>query len=83
MKKIIVVIIILIIVASGVCAWWFLRDEGKNQTKIERIGIGGGGAFLSALIDPTDENIYYATCDMGGLYYSYNQGMSNFQYRTI
>ena len=48
----------------------------QEQSSISRISIGGGGAFLNPMIDPTDENVYYVTSDMGALYYSYNQGGS-------
>ena len=30
--------------------------------------------MVTPLIDPTDSNRFYATCDMGGLYYSYDRG---------
>lgn len=78
MKKILIYVLIAIVVCgAGVGVWLFLRDTNtppQIQTKIERIGIGGGGAFLNPMIDPTDENTYYVTSDMGALYYSYNQG---------
>lgn len=52
---------------------FLFRDNG---IKVQRIGIGGGGSFFNPMIDPTNENIYYVTSDMGALYYSYNQGKS-------
>ena len=46
---------------------------------MEGIGIGGGGALCTPLIDPTDPNRFYVTCDMGGLYCSYDRGQSWFR----
>ena len=46
----------------------------KTQDAYENLSIGGGGAMVTPLIDPTDSNRFYATCDMGGLYYSYDRG---------
>ena len=46
---------------------------------IESIGIGGGGSMCTPLIDPTDPNRFYVTCDMGGLYCSYDRGQSWFR----
>lgn len=40
----------------------------------ENLGVGGGGAFYQVFIDPTNSEYYYATCDMGGLYWSHNAG---------
>lgn len=40
----------------------------------ENLGIGGGGAFYRVFIDPTNSEYYYATCDMGGLYWSHDAG---------
>ena len=50
-----------------------LPDE-EPISSISRIGIGGGGAFLSVMVDPTNADIYYVTSDMGALYYSHNKG---------
>ena len=46
----------------------------KTQDTYENLSIGGGGAMVTPLIDPTNSNRFYATCDMGGLYYSYDRG---------
>ena len=46
----------------------------RTQDTYENLSIGGGGAMVTPLIDPTDSNRFYATCDMGGLYYSYDRG---------
>ena len=46
----------------------------KNQQTYENIGIGGGGSMFTPMIDPSNPNRFYATCDMGGLYYSYDRG---------
>ena len=48
----------------------------RTQDAYENISIGGGGAMVTPLIDPTNPNRFYATCDMGGLYYSYDRGNS-------
>ena len=64
---------ILIIVFSGLGIYFYLINHSKEE-RISRIGIGGGGAFLNAMIDPTNENIFYAVSDMGALYYSHNSG---------
>ncbi len=83
MKKIIVIITICILSILGGTGIYFLvkqltkeppADPPPSEPTISRIGIGGGGAFMNAMIDPTDPNVYYATCDMGGLYYSHNKG---------
>lgn len=80
MKKIWILVLILIVIgASGAGLWFFLRDKDGSsppilEAEISRIGIGGGGAFFNPMIDPTNENIYYVTSDMGALYYSSNQG---------
>ena len=80
MKKIWILVLILIVIgASGAGLWFFLRDKDGSsppilKAEISRIGIGGGGAFFNPMIDPTNENIYYVTSDMGALYYSSNQG---------
>lgn len=42
----------------------------------ETVGIGGGGAFFTPLINPTDPDNYLVTCDMGGLYWSLDAGRS-------
>lgn len=74
MKKVIILISILIFAglsALGVVLW--INNKSDEDT-VTRIGIGGGGAFLNPMIDPTNENAYYVTSDMGGLYYSHNAG---------
>ena len=75
-KKILIGFVILIVVsASAIGVWWFFKDDDQTvKPEIARIGIGGGGAFLNPMIDPTNENIYYVTSDMGALYYSHNKG---------
>lgn len=50
------------------------QPPADTGVAIERIGIGGGGSFYNAMVNPTDENNIVATCDMGALYYSFNQG---------
>lgn len=74
MKKIFMILsICLFICLSCVMVCFYMPN---NEVQISRIGIGGGGAFLNPMIDPTNENVFYATSDMGGLYYSYNKGLS-------
>ena len=51
-------------------------SSSTSETTPENISIGGGGALCTPLIDPTDSNRFYATCDMGGLYYSYDRGQT-------
>lgn len=84
MKKIIVIITIIVFAfLSGTGIYFLVKkltnspaDTPPEEPSISRIGIGGGGAFLNAMIDPTDPNTFYATSDMGALYYSTNQGAS-------
>ena len=73
MKKTIIIILILIFLGLGGLGVFLWLNTRPDDT-ITRIGIGGGGAFLNPMIDPTDENVYYVTSDMGGLYYSHNKG---------
>ena len=75
MKKfyiIISIVILLCLCGGGICLW----KNFSSDIQISRIGIGGGGAFFNPMIDPTDKNVFYATSDMGALYYSHNQGKS-------
>lgn len=75
MKKIYIIIsmvILLCLCGGGICLW----KNFSSDIQISRIGIGGGGAFFNPMIDPTDKNVFYATSDMGALYYSHNQGKS-------
>lgn len=74
MKKAIIIISILILAClSGVGIFLWINHKPADD-KVTRIGIGGGGAFLNPMIDPTNENVFYVTSDMGGLYYSHNAG---------
>lgn len=79
MKKKITKIIIAILICAviGVALAIIIPKLKKDeQNPIQLIGIGGGGAFFNAKIDPTNPDIYYVTSDMGGLYYSYNKGQT-------
>ena len=80
-----IIVIILVVISLGVGGFFIVKSLTKNpndpnppntphQTKVEQIGIGGGGAFFNPMIDPTNSSIYYVTSDMGALYYSYNKG---------
>lgn len=76
-KKIITIILTFVITVLGFFVVYFTignTQQKSSEINISRIGIGGGGAFFNPMIDPTNENIYYVTSDMGGLYYSYNKG---------
>lgn len=46
----------------------------RTQQSYENIGIGGGGSLFKPMIDPSNPDRFYATCDMGGLYYSEDRG---------
>lgn len=84
MKKFTIIIsIILVICLSGVGIYFLVNKPTPppppltpEEEPISRIGIGGGGAFFNPMIDPTNKDVFYVTSDMGGLYYSYNQGAS-------
>ena len=74
-KKVIYLIgIFVFVLCLGIVCASFLIKKTPKATEISRIGIGGGGAFLSVMVDPTNSNNYYVTSDMGALYYSHNQG---------
>lgn len=74
MKKIIIIVAILLF--AGFCGAniYLFSLLNSGEPTIERIGIGGGGAFFNPMIDPTNPNVFYVTSDMGALYYSHNQG---------
>jgi len=83
MKKKLAIIIISICVVIGILAVVLVKLLSKEEVPpsdtspaITRIGIGGGGAFLNPMIDPSNPQNYYSTSDMGGLYYSHNAGVS-------
>lgn len=65
--------ILIFVICGGIGIWHIVANLPKDEP-ICRIGIGGGGAFYNPMIDPTNENIFYTTSDMGALYYSHNQG---------
>jgi len=77
-KKVLSIICFICVTSLAIACGIFLtiinQDIKNNACQVENIGIGGGGAFFNPMIDPTNPNIFYATCDMGGLYYSHNQG---------
>ena len=72
-KVCIILVVILLLCATGGCVWWFITSN-NSKMQISRIGIGGGGAFFNPMIDPTNQDVFYVTSDMGALYYSHNQG---------
>ena len=71
--------IIVVLIIIGIVSL-FNKSDTKNEEEdvtiksLRKIGIGGGGAFFNPMIDPSNENNTYVTCDMGGLYYSHNKG---------
>lgn len=73
MRKVISVLLVcsllLVLLPSAVFA-------AESEATVENISIGGGGGLFTPMIDPTNPDRYYATCDMGGLYYSYDRGQS-------
>ena len=81
-KKLILIILIsmLVLASAGAVVLVFLNKPDNEQDEkppfMEMIGIGGGGAFFTPMIDPINENNYFVTSDMGGLYYSHNKGES-------
>ena len=80
MKKFIICIFIILFGFLGGCTNNPPPNEPTPPTQTEptisRIGIGGGGAFLNPMIDPTNADIFYVTSDMGALYYTHNQGQT-------
>lgn len=75
MKKGFIVLLVCIFACLCGVSICFITTNTTNES-ISRIGIGGGGAFFNPMIDPTNENIFYTTSDMGALYYSHNKGQS-------
>ena len=73
MKKVLIILSICIVFCLCVVGIYFGVNP-KPEGNVSRIGIGGGGAFLNPMIDPTDENVFYVTSDMGAIYYSHNKG---------
>jgi len=74
MKRFIIILIICILAALSGLAIYLVVINKTTSDNVTRIGIGGGGAFFNPMIDPTDENVFYVTSDMGALYYSYDKG---------
>ncbi|MCE3229182.1 MAG: hypothetical protein K0S32_3733 [Bacteroidetes bacterium] len=72
MKKIFT---LLLVTFSALC----LAQPGSFTSR----GIGGGGALFAVSINPSNNNEYYVSCDMGELFHSTNFGDSysqvNFQ----
>lgn len=83
LSKILTTIIFIILLGVLATGCFFLIKSTKNKGNpldnkftIDNIGIGGGGAFFNPIVDPTNTDYIYTTCDMGGLYYSHNNGSS-------
>ena len=78
MKRILSVLLAVVLVMTAVSVpvlgTEYISVVTRTQDEYENLSIGGGGAMVTPLIDPTDSNRFYATCDMGGLYYSYDRG---------
>ena len=81
-KKLIISICIICFLCLCIpfCILIFREDKQKSPSPskdyeyLANIGIGGGGAFFTPMINPKDSSNYLVTCDMGGLYYSLNKG---------
>jgi len=88
-RKIIVIIVSVaaaVILAATICLISHFTKKPDSAVSVAEhyvIGSGGYGAVLNAQIDPFDENCYAFSCDMGGVYFSYDAGNSfsrhNFQ----
>ena len=78
MKRILSVLLAVVLVMTAVSVpvlgTEYISVVTRTQDEYENLSIGGGGAMVTPLIDPTNSNRFYATCDMGGLYYSYDRG---------
>lgn len=73
MKKVISFLLIVSMLFS-----YFPLSVSATETSntMENISIGGGGSFCIPMIDPTNPNRFYVTCDMGGLFYSNDRGQT-------
>ena len=54
----------------------FTQSLFADSISVENISIGGGGTFERPRIDPFDSEHYIVSCDMGGLYNSFDAGLS-------
>ena len=73
MKKVISFLLVLSMLFSVLP---FSVAAAETSNTLENISIGGGGSFFTPMIDPTNSNRFYATCDMGGLFYSHDRGQT-------
>ncbi len=71
-------IALLSIIFIGILSSCTIKEDNVNKkTVVENcdiIGAGGYGAIYDISIDPFNDNIFAARCDMGGLYMSYDRG---------
>lgn len=76
MKKLLTIFITIFVFCGCTIILYFVNKHinKPEDIAISRISIGGGGAFFNPMFDPTDEDVYYVTSDMGALYYSHNKG---------
>ena len=79
MKKVISFLLVLSMLFSVLP---FSVAAAETSNTLENISIGGGGSFFTPLIDPTNSNRFYATCDIGGLFYSHDRGQTWYVIRT-
>ncbi|TGD58145.1 T9SS type A sorting domain-containing protein [Flavobacterium humi] len=54
---------------------WQFQNIFSQQIPFTSRGIGGGGAMFSLSINPTADNEYYASCDMGELFHTTDFGL--------
>ena len=76
MKKLLTIFITIFVFCGCTIILYFVNKHinKPEDIAVSRISIGGGGAFFNPMFDPTDEDVYYVTSDMGALYYSHNKG---------
>ena len=76
MKKLLTIFITIFVFCGCTIILYFVNKyiNKPEDIAVSRISIGGGGAFFNPMFDPTDEDVYYVTSDMGALYYSHNKG---------
>ena len=73
MKRVFAVLLLCVMLLSALP---LTVPASAEETTMENISIGGGGSFFTPMIDPTNTDRFYATCDMGDLYYSEDRGQT-------
>ncbi len=77
MKKFIICMAVIFVFAAGAGVLSAIVIKGDKKPIVgscEIIGAGGYGAIFDVAVDPFDDNIFAARCDMGGIYMSYDRG---------